>query len=137
MISFVNARINKPIELESSITPLRQIYDEKFGEITIFEMVKYGKKYSIFCREKVVDSLNDLLSTYRTIEKQLQNIHTNSQKILDFSISKKDALCGGSYYLVKSYYEYFNKNLKNEVKTRIYHSKKFSDEEVWAILYSI
>ena len=124
--------IERTSPLEKSCQLLRKIYDDRHGSILIYK--DNTNKKLIYCKEVQINQKSQVVSQIKRI-KTLQQINSKYvASVLDYSVLKQSDLCA-TFYLLKVFSEFKQKDLKKEMTERRTKQFGFSSEELVHLLY--
>ena len=101
-----------------------------------FEYSNKKNNMKIICIEKLLNNRQELLKKIEESKKKILNKNENLLNILDYSVDVQNNWCS-TFYLLKLFYEYPNKSLKEEINSRKSKNQNFNMKELTHLLYNI
>jgi len=112
----------------------KKLNDIRFGEIKLLKDKETNKK--VFQKDSTSNNSKDLQSYIKEIKEGSKFSHSNLLKILGYNSIKEDFLCA-DFFKVSLFFEGFENDLEQEIRSRERKKDYFPETELWFILDSI
>ncbi|KRX04683.1 Protein kinase-like domain [Pseudocohnilembus persalinus] len=108
--------------------------DPRFQDIQIYR--ENGGDGQVFLKSYWCSSEEDYHNFIKYCNQRINNPHKNVLKLIGFTQSSENQLCG-DFSKITGYYEYYSHNLERELDRRHTRSEFFNEQEIWFLLESI
>lgn len=129
--------IKRKSDLETTYTKGQLRKDMFFGDFYIYNSIGGSGNPQIICVEKIFNDKESILREIEAKKKRILNKNEYLVNLLDYSVEVQTNWCS-TFYLLKCFYEYMDKNLTGEIidRKKINGDKnRFKMEELTHLMY--